>query len=218
MKQITLTVILAGLGMFSGLSHAITGYVDSTSKSIVRNGFGDCVHTHRWSVETAVAECEPAIVAERDGVKLAAVEVIVVKELKPVRIDAETLFGFDSAELTDIGMKRLNDLLTGLTATDLQSQKIQITGHADRIGEDAYNMRLSERRAGAVQEYLVSRGVVPNFIETKGVGSAYPVVACEGKRGNALIDCLAPNRRAKIEFSAMEVIEVEQTVPAEPSK
>ena len=164
-------------------------------------------------METAIAECEPEIVAQRDGVKLAAVEVIVVKELKPVRLDADTLFGFDRAELTETGKARLSDLLNGLTAADLQSQKIQITGHADRIGDDAYNIRLSERRAVAVQEFLVSRGVVPGFIETRGVGSANPVVACQGLRGAALIDCLAPNRRADIEFSAMEVIEVEKTVP-----
>lgn len=218
MKQITRTVVFAGLGMLSGLSNAATGYVDSSSQIIVRNGFGECVHTERWSVPNAVVECEPEIVAMRDGVKLAAVEVIVVKELKPVRMDADTLFGFDRAELTDVGKARLDDLLNGLTATDLQAQKIQITGHTDRIGDDAYNQRLSERRAAAVQDYLVSRGVVPGFIETKGVGSAEPVVACEGKRGAALIDCLAPNRRAEVGFSAMEVIEVEKTVPVQQPK
>ena len=218
MKQITQAAVLVGLGMFSGLSYAVTGYVDSTSKVIVRDGFGECVHTERWSIATAVVECEPEIVAQRDGVDVAAVEVIVVKELKPVSLNADTLFGFDQTELNDAGKTRLNDLLNGLTAADLQSQKIQITGHSDRIGPAAYNMRLSEKRAAAVQEYLVSQGVVPDFIETKGVGSAFPVVTCEGKRGAALVECLAPNRRAEVGFSAMEVISVEKTVPVDRPK
>jgi OmpA-OmpF porin, OOP family len=215
MKQLTRTVVFVGLGAFSVLSYAATGYVDSSSQKIVRTGFGECVHTQRWSISNAVVECEPEIVAKRDGTDVAAVEVIVVKELKPVRMDADTLFGFDKAELTVDGKARLDDMLKGLTAADLQSQKIRITGHTDIIGDDAYNRRLSEKRAAAVQEYLVSSGVVPAFIETTGVGSTQPVVSCEGKRGVALIDCLAPNRRAEIGFSAMEVIEVEKTVPVD---
>jgi OOP family OmpA-OmpF porin len=74
-------------------------------------------------------------------------------------------------------------------------------------------MGLSERRAAAVRDYLVSKGVAPGFIDTEGLGKADPVVDCAGKRGPALIDCLGPNRRTEIEFSAVEVEQVEETVP-----
>jgi OOP family OmpA-OmpF porin len=143
----------------------------------------------------------------------------VVKEFKPVRLSADALFGFDSAELTEDGKGELNGLLNGLTAADLTDQKIRIVGHTDHIGPEEYNQILSERRADAVKDYLVSSGVVPAFIETSGVGSANPIVTCDNMRGAALLECLAPNRRAEVEFAASEVVEVEKTVPvSQPDK
>jgi len=202
MKSTTRILLVAGFGFISSFAHAGMGYVSDNSDSVVRTGFGDCVHTTRWSEEVAVAKCEPAIVAARDAAKLAAVEVIIVKELKPVRLETEVLFA----------LVRLNAVLGSLTAADLKDEKIRITGHTDEVGDDSYNLELSRKRATAVHDYLVSRGVVPGFIETSGVGEADPVVICEGKRGAALINCLAPNRRAVVELSAMELVEVEKEV------
>jgi OOP family OmpA-OmpF porin len=214
MKSTTRILLVAGFSLVSGVAHAAVGYVSDSSKTVVRTGFGDCLHTMRWSEQVAIAECEPAVVAAREATKLAAVEVVIVKELKPVQLEAEALFGFDSADLTDDGKARLNAVLGTLTATDLKDEKIRITGHTDMIGDDSYNLELSKRRAAAVRDFLVSQGVVPDFIETSGVGEAEPVVSCEGKRGAALIQCLAPNRRTEVELSAMELIEVEKKVGA----
>jgi len=213
MKQIPQALLLVGLGLTGGLVNAASGYVDDSSGSIVRTGYGDCLHTTRWSIPNAIAECDPEIVAARDAVDVAAVEVIVRTERNPVRLEADALFAFDSDKLTAEGTTLLDDMLGNLTAKALQEHKIQITGYTDRIGDDAYNLELSKRRAASVRDYLVSKGVVPGFIEMQGLGATDPVVACEGKRGAALIDCLAPNRRTEIEFSAVEVIEVEETVP-----
>jgi OOP family OmpA-OmpF porin len=117
--------------------------------------------------------------------------------------------------LTSEGKALLDNLLSNLTAESLMEQKLQIRGYTDRIGDDTYNLELSKRRAAAVRDYLVSSGVVPSFIEMHGLGKADPVVDCSGKRGASLIDCLAPNRRTEIEFSAMEVIQVEEMVPVQ---
>ncbi len=214
MKNTTRVLLVASLGLASGLVHAAVGYAEDSSNSIIRTGFSDCLHTTRWSEEVAVVECEPAVVAAREAAKLAAVEVVMVKAFKPVRLNAEALFAFDSAELSDDGKTRLNAVLGSLTATDLQDEKIHITGHADEIGSDSYNLRLSQKRAGAVRDYLVSQGVVPGFIETSGVGEADPVVSCEGRHGQALITCLAPNRRAEVELSARKLVEVEKKASA----
>lgn len=216
MKSKARILLVTGCSLVSGLANAGVGYVSDNSNTVTRTGFGECVHTDRWSEEIAVAKCEPAVVAARDAAKLAAVEVIIVKELKPVRLEAETLFDFDSADLTSDGKSRLNAVLGSLTATDLLDEKIRITGHTDDLGDDAYNLELSKQRASAVRDYLVSQGVVPGFIETSGVGAANPIVKCDDKRGPVLVDCLAPNRRTEVELSAMELIEVEKTVPANP--
>ena len=133
----------------------------------------------------------------------------------PVHLQADALFAFDSDAISNTGASLLDDLVGNLTAAILLEQKIEITGHSDRIGDDVYNLALSKRRAESVRSYLVAKGVVPKYIETKGLGSAEPVVECPGIRGQALIDCLAPNRRTEVEVSAIEEVEVREEVPVE---
>lgn len=208
-----ITLLAVSLMLASGSGYAAEGYVDNSTSNMTRTGSGDCLHTGRWSEETAIAECDPEIVAKRDT-SLAAVEVIIQRN--PVRLEADTLFGFDDATLTTDGRSILDDLAGSLTAAGLEEQKITVTGYTDRIGPEAYNQGLSERRAAAVRDYLVSKGVAADHLETAGLGAANPLVDCEGKRGPAAVDCLAPNRRTEIEFSAMEIVEVEEDiVPAE---
>ncbi len=214
-NHIVQTLMLAALGMSSGWVQATSGYVDDSSRVIVRTGYGDCMHTKRWSVPNAIAVCDPEIVAARDGVDLAAVEVIVRMKRNPVHLQADALFAFDSDAISNSGAVLLDDLVGNLTAAILLEQKIEITGHTDRIGPDAYNLALSKRRAESVRSYLVAKGVVPTYIETKGLGSAHPVVECPGLRGQVLIACLAPNRRTEVEVSAFEEIEVRKEVPVE---
>ena len=213
MKPMFKGLLLAGLTVASGSGFAATGYVDDSAKGIVRTGYGDCLHTARWSVPNAIAECDPEIVAARDKpAAAAAVETVMVKELKPVTLAADALFAFDSADLTAEGRSRLDQVVGSLTAKQLENKQIEITGYTDRIGPESYNQTLSERRAQAVRDYLVSKGLPSDAISTQGLGAAKPVVGCEGERGAQLIDCLAPNRRTEIEFSAMEIIEVEKTI------
>jgi OOP family OmpA-OmpF porin len=215
MKQLAQALVLVGLGLTSAMVSAAPGYVAESSKSIVRTGYGDCLHTGRWSIPNAIAECDPEIVAARDKkTEVAAVEVVVRKELKPIRLEADALFDFDSAALTDEGRARLDSVLSQLPdPAMLKDKRISITGFTDRIGPEAHNQKLSEQRAQAVHDYLVSKGLRDEAIDARGLGPANPLVSCEGQRGNALIDCLAPNRRTEIEFSAMEVIEVQEEVP-----
>ena len=209
MEQLTRTIVLVGLGLTCGMVSAAPGYVDNSGTSITRTGSGDCLHTGRWSEQNAIAECDPEIVAARDK----PVEVAIRKELKPIQLEADALFEFDSATLTDAGRGRLDEVLSQLPDQSLlQDKRTIITGFTDRLGPDEYNKKLSEKRAQAVHDYLVSRGMRDEAIDAQGLGAAQPLVSCEGKRGNALIDCLAPNRRTEIEFSAMEVIEVEEAV------
>jgi len=214
MKQLTHTLVLVGLGLTGGMVSAAPGYVDESATSIVRTGYGDCLHTARWSEPNAIAECDPELVAARDKpVEVAAVEVLVRKELKPIRLEADALFDFDSATLTDEGRTRLDGVISQLPDRSvLQDKRITITGFTDRLGPDGYNQTLSEKRAQAVHDYLVSTGMRDEAIDARGLGPAKPLVSCEGKRGNALIECLAPNRRTEIEFSAMELIEVQEEV------
>jgi len=207
MKPMFKGLLLAGLTVASGSGFAATGYVDDSGEGIVRTGSGDCLHTGRWGEENFIEECDPVAKAE-----VAAVQTVMVKELKPITLAADALFAFDSADLTAEGRSRLDQVVGSLTAKQLENKQIEITGYTDRIGPESYNQTLSERRAQAVRDHLVSKGLPADAISTQGLGTAKPVVGCEGERGAQLIDCLAPNRRTEIEFSAMEIIEVEKTI------
>ena len=89
----------------------------------------------------------------------------------------------------------------------IRESRVMITGYTDRIGPLDHNMGLSKRRAHAVGDYLTNLGLGAAEMEVAGKGPANPLVACEGKRGSALVDGLAPNRRTEIEFSAFEMVE-----------
>ncbi|MGC2517930.1 MAG: OmpA family protein, partial [Burkholderiales bacterium] len=116
-----------------------------------------------------------------------------------VTLQNEEVFPFNKAELTPAAKARLDRDVIGRLATCARVEAVIIEGHADRIGGQQYNQKLSEKRAGSVQAYLVSKGTNPNEIETLGMGKTVPAKFCpDSKNRKELIACLAPNRRAII--------------------
>lgn len=115
-----------------------------------------------------------------------------------ITVSAEKLFGFDKAKLKDEGRRALDEAAAKIKANP-EITAVIVTGHTDRIGSDAYNMKLSQRRATQVAEYLVAQGVASNLITTEGKGESEPVVECAGNKATkSLISCLQPNRRVEI--------------------
>ena len=76
---------------------------------------------------------------------------------------------------------------------DINLEVIIAVGHTDSIGTDAYNQKLSVRRAEAVKAYLVSKGIEKNRVYTEGKGEKQPVA------DNKTADGRAKNRRVEIE-------------------
>jgi outer membrane protein OmpA-like peptidoglycan-associated protein len=70
--------------------------------------------------------------------------------------------------------------------------RIEVAGHTDSAGKQAYNLDLSKRRASSVRNYLVSRGIAGSRIEVKGYGPAHPVA------DNATAEGRAKNRRVEL--------------------
>ena len=127
--------------------------------------------------------------------------------LRKVTFSADSLFDFDKAAVKPAGKEALDKFAADLRGTSFDL--ITVTGHTDRIGSHAYNMKLSTRRAAAVQAYLVeSAGFPAGKIGAKGVDGADPVTKpgeCQGKKATkALIACLQPDRRVEVEVSAMQ--------------
>lgn len=116
------------------------------------------------------------------------------------KLSADSLFAFGKADLSNLsetGRGELDALANKALAND-NLNTIHIIGYSDRIGSDKSNLALSTRRANAVRDYLIQRGVPAGQITAVGRGSIEPVVECKTEKGQALIDCLAPNRRVEI--------------------
>lgn len=116
---------------------------------------------------------------------------------QPLRLSADALFGFDSAELSAEGQRAVQGILAQVREA-AQVQSIRVTGYTDRIGSASYNQALSQRRAEAVRAALVQGGVPAASISAEGRGAAEPIVQCAQRNRRELIACLAPNRRVQI--------------------
>jgi len=121
-----------------------------------------------------------------------------------VSFSADSLFDFDKSVVKPTGRLDLDKLAADLRGVNYDV--ISVIGNTDRIGAQAYNQKLSTRRAEAVSAYLVDAGGIPaNKISAKGVGSADPVTKpgdCVGtKATKVLITCLQPDRRVDIEVA-----------------
>jgi OOP family OmpA-OmpF porin len=119
---------------------------------------------------------------------------------KPEKVTtaSDVNFDFDRYVIRPDARGKLDDMVGKLRNVNLEV--IIAVGHADRLGSDAYNMKLSVRRADSVKAYLVSKGVAASRVYTEGKGERQPVKDCKGdKVTKELIACLQPNRRADIE-------------------
>ena len=108
-----------------------------------------------------------------------------------VTFAADVLFDFDKAVIKPEGKSKLDDISSKTKGVNLEV--VIAIGHADSIGSDAYNQRLSVRRAESVKAYLVSKGVEANRVYTEGKGEKQPVADNKTKEGRA------KNRRVEIE-------------------
>ena len=125
-------------------------------------------------------------------------------ERRRVKLEADSLFSFDRADVKPEGRGALDRLVQDLSNT--RFDVITVEGHTDRLGSAAYNQRLSSQRAEAVKAYLVGTGKLDaNKISAVGKGESMPVTRaddCKGQQANPkLIACLQPDRRVEVEVT-----------------
>jgi len=169
------------------------GYVQSLGGT-VKSGFGLCWRTGYWSPQMATEECDPDLVPKQAPAPVPAVKPPPVPPkpvVEKVSLKGDTLFDFDKTVVKPEGKQVLDRLVD--QARDLNLEVIVAVGHTDWVGTDAYNQRLSERRADAVKAYLVSKGIAANKVYTEGKGEKLPVA------DNKTADGRAKNRRVEVE-------------------
>lgn len=145
-----------------------------------------CIHTGEW--KTSMPTCpEPTLVHENGRAMIV------------FSLDDAALFDFDQAKLSDRARVNLDALVASVDKA-AKIESISVTGHADRIGPPRYDKRLAQRRAEAVKDYLVTKGIPASRIQASSDDTVAPFVTCPNiKRERARIRCLAPNRRVDIE-------------------
>ena len=201
------------------------GYLVDSRGEVVMSGSGLCWHTSDWTPARAVEPCDALIrpvAAATPTPSAAAVTptptpapalsapapnaVALMPVPQKISLSSDALFSFDKFVLRPEGQAKLDDLVHQLDGAVYDS--VLVTGHTDRLGSNAYNQKLSDRRAQAVKDYLVTRNVPANVINAKGLGETQPVTKageCTGRRSAKLISCLQPDRRVDVEVVGTKV-------------
>jgi OOP family OmpA-OmpF porin len=184
-------------------------YASDARGVTARDSSGDCWRTGYWTPAMATYECDPELLPKPEKTVEAPAEPTPAPvpanygEPEKVSLSADQLFDFDKANLKPDGKQALDDLVSKLEGVKYDT--IVVIGYADRIGSDAYNKKLSMRRAESVKSYLVNeKGIAADSVFTDGKGEANPVTGdtCKGdKKTKALIACLQPDRRVEVEVA-----------------
>ncbi|WP_281783951.1 OmpA family protein [Sinimarinibacterium flocculans] len=116
-----------------------------------------------------------------------------VRERQTVTVLRSVSFEFDSAKLTEEARRTLDRVAAGLKGQP--SMRVEIAGHTDALGTEAYNLRLSRERATSVRDFLVDLGVAASRLDVKGYGESKPVADNETDAGRA--------RNRRVDFSVL---------------
>ncbi|RJF97921.1 OmpA family protein [Noviherbaspirillum saxi] len=186
-----------------------SAYVQDSRGVIARSPFGLCWRTGTWTPADAVPGC--------DGDLVPPVTKAIAPPIAPpgptaqapapapkrcdfaVTLGSDESFAFNKAVLSGAAKTRIDSEVMTKLDTCAKVDLIIVTGHADRLGSQQYNQKLSEKRADAVAAYIKSKGVRAE-VDTLGAGKTQSIKACNDKLPRKqLIECLAPNRRVVIE-------------------
>jgi len=190
------SIFLAAQSMaLSAFAHegpqAPEGFVGDARGHVVTDGSGECVRT---GFSDPAAKCVEAVpVAEAAPAPTPLPEA----KAEAFALDATTLFDFDKSTLRPMGKEKLDELVAQVKSHQAVDS-ITITGHTDSVGTDAYNQKLSERRANSVRDYMVNAGIDTSLItSTSGMGESKPVASndtADGRQENRRVEIVVESR------------------------
>ena len=201
LNKVAMLIASAALATAAG-AQTVDNWKNGTNELVWKNGTNElCWRDAAWTPATAAAGCDGALAAPAAAPAAAApaAPAAAAPAAKPaaapvankVTYAADAFFDFDKAVLKPEGKAKLDDLASKVKAINLEV--IIAVGHTDSVGSDAYNQKLSIRRAEAVKAYLVSKGIDKSRVYTEGKGEKQPVADNKTKEGRA------KNRRVEIE-------------------
>jgi OOP family OmpA-OmpF porin len=216
LNKVAMLLASAALATAAG-AQTVDNWRDSGG-TVWKNGTNElCWRNANWTPATAGAGCDGAIVAPKaapaapapaarpaPAPAAAAPAAPAAKPAAPaprpalppaaatkVTFAADAFFDFDKSVLKAEGKAKLDDLVGKVKGINLEV--IIAVGHTDSVGSDAYNQKLSVKRAEAVKAYLVTKGIEKNRVYTEGKGEKQAVADNKTAAGRA------KNRRVEIE-------------------
>lgn len=211
-NKVALLLASAALVTAAG-AQTVDNWRSGTGELAWKNGAGDlCWRSSNWTPATAAKGCDGAIVpvpaapapapapaakpapapapapAAKPAPKPAPAPAVAATK---VTYAADAFFDFNKSALKAEGRAKLDDLVGKVKGISLEV--IIAVGHTDSVGSDAYNQKLSVKRAEAVKAYLVTKGIEKNRVYTEGKGEKQPVADNKTSEGRA------KNRRVEIE-------------------
>jgi OOP family OmpA-OmpF porin len=215
LNKVAMLVATAALATAAG-AQSIDNWRNAGSELVWKNAGGElCWRDANWTPATAAAGCDGAIVAPRAAAPApaarpaapaarpaapaaaarpaapAARPAAPAQAATKVTYAADAFFDTDKAVVKAEGKAKLDDLASKVKGINLEV--VIGVGHTDSDGSDAYNQKLSVKRAEAVKAYLISKGIEKNRIYTEGKGEKQPVADNKTKEGRA------KNRRVEVE-------------------
>ena len=213
LNQVALMFAVAALAGAAGAQTRVTAadggnridnWQNGSGELVWKNGTNEyCWRDAFWTPATAAKGCDGALVVAAPVPPPVVVPPAPPRAVVPpppppapaiatkVTYAADAFFDFDKSVLKPEGKAKLDDLVGKVKGINLEV--IIAVGHTDSVGSDAYNQKLSVRRAEAVKAYLVSKGIEKNRVYTEGKGEKQPVADNKTSEGRA------KNRRVEIE-------------------
>ena len=208
-KNVAMVLATAAFASAAG-AQTVDNWRDSSGTAWKNGTAEQCWRSASWTPATAAAGCDGAIVAPRAAAPVPAPAPAPAAAPAPapapraaapaapapaaatkVTYAADTFFDFNKSVLKADGKAKLDDLAGKVKAINLEV--IIAVGHTDSTGSDAYNQKLSVRRADAVKAYLITKGIEKNRVYTEGKGEKQPVADNKTDAGRS------KNRRVEIE-------------------
>ncbi|MDC7697424.1 OmpA family protein [Vogesella indigofera] len=200
-KSIKLSALVVAMMLSSGAFAAKSGYsTDGQLDNVVRNAYGECWRNGFFNKELdGLVECGDKEAPKPVAVAPVAPAPAVVSQIKSFTLSAAGLFAFDKTVITS-GNAALDGVVAELKG-DKYLKSVAIVGHTDYMGAEAYNQKLSERRANAVKDYLVAGGIPAEKITASGAGESQAKLTEQCSKIKARtqrIACLEPDRRFEV--------------------
>ena len=214
LNKVALLLASAALVTAAG-AQTVDNWRNANGELVWKNAGGElCWRSSSWTPATAAKGCDGAIVpkpapaaapapAPAPAPRAAAPAPAPAPVARPaapalpavaatkVTYASDAFFDFNKSALKAEGRAKLDDLVGKIKGISLEV--IIAVGHTDSVGSDAYNQKLSVKRAESVKAYLVTKGIEKNRVYTEGKGEKQPVADNKTAEGRA------KNRRVEIE-------------------